>query len=133
MIAVIAARLVDFARRRAAFVVLGVALLAAAAAYYAAGHLALDTDVEHMLPSDLPWRQQERAFDRAKPRYFSSSSHSARSSPSRAAATRASSPSGGRGAGALTALAARNRAERTGFGPPRGAGLSSRRTICSEM
>src|SRR5437763_14352179 len=42
-------------------------VLAAAAAVYAAGHLAVDTDIERMLPSNVAWRQNERALDEAFP------------------------------------------------------------------
>src|SRR4029077_9486514 len=33
----------------------------------AAGHLAIDTNIEHMLPTDLAWRRNEVALDRAFP------------------------------------------------------------------
>src|SRR5437763_6795391 len=42
-------------------------VLAAAAAVYAAGHLAVDTDIERMLPSNVAWRQNEKALDEAFP------------------------------------------------------------------
>jgi len=67
VIATIAANLVDFARRRAVAVVLAATALAVGAGWYAAGHLAIDTDVTRMLPPDLPWRQRDIAFDRAFP------------------------------------------------------------------
>jgi hopanoid biosynthesis associated RND transporter like protein HpnN len=59
--------IVDAVRRHAALVVLILAISAAGSAYFAATHLRLDTDVEHMLPADLPWRQHELALDRAFP------------------------------------------------------------------
>ena len=52
MIAAIVARFVEFARRRAALVMSACLVLAIAAAVYAAGHLAVDTDIERMLPSN---------------------------------------------------------------------------------
>jgi hopanoid biosynthesis associated RND transporter like protein HpnN len=42
-------------------------ILAVAAAVYAGGHLAVDTDIERMLPGNVAWRQNERALDEAFP------------------------------------------------------------------
>ena len=67
MIAAIVARIVEFARRNAVLVMIACLVLAAAAAVYAAGHLAVDTDIERMLPSNVAWRQNERALDEAFP------------------------------------------------------------------
>ena len=67
MIAALIVRLVDAARRRPAAHVIAVILLTAAAAWYAAGHLSIDTNIENLLPSDLAWRQNELALDRAFP------------------------------------------------------------------
>lgn len=67
MISALVTRLVDAARRHAAPVALGLALLAAGSAYFAATHLRLDTDVSHMLPSGLAWQQRARALDRTFP------------------------------------------------------------------
>ena len=67
MIAASIVRLVDFARRRAAPLVAVVLLLTAGGGWYAAGHLSIDTDIEHLLPNDLAWRQNELALDRAFP------------------------------------------------------------------
>jgi len=60
-------RLVEFARRNAVAIVLLVVLLAVGAGYYAASHLTIDTNIEHMLPSDVVWRHNEAALDRAFP------------------------------------------------------------------
>ena len=67
MIAAIVARIVEFARRNAVLVMIACLVLAAAAAVYAAGHLSVDTDIERMLPSNVAWRQNERALDEAFP------------------------------------------------------------------
>ena len=67
MIAASVARIVEFARRNAVLVMIACLVLAAAAAVYSAGHLAVDTDIERMLPSNVAWRQNERALDEAFP------------------------------------------------------------------
>ncbi|MGH7097225.1 MAG: MMPL family transporter [Stellaceae bacterium] len=67
MIFTLITRIVDAARRYAAPLTVIIALLAAGGANFAATHLRLDTDVEHMLPANLPWRQNEIALDRAFP------------------------------------------------------------------
>jgi uncharacterized protein len=67
VIAVIVARIVEFARRNATLVMIACLILAAVAAFYAARHLAIDTDIERMLPSNVAWRQNEKALDEAFP------------------------------------------------------------------
>ncbi len=67
MIAAIITRLVDFSRRHSVANALAALLLVLAAGWYAAGHLAIDTDIEKLLPADLVWRQNEIALDRAFP------------------------------------------------------------------
>jgi uncharacterized protein len=67
MIARLAVATVDFARRHAAVVALVVLALASAAGWYAATHLAIDTDLDHMLPANVAWRQHEAALDQAFP------------------------------------------------------------------
>lgn len=67
MIAAFVARIVDLARGRAAAIALAALLLSAGAGFYAATHLAVDTDLERMLPTGLAWRQNEIALDRAFP------------------------------------------------------------------
>src|SRR5262249_2020874 len=37
------------------------------AAWYAFGHLGMDSDIQHLLPGDPPWRQRELELDRAFP------------------------------------------------------------------
>ena len=63
----LAARIVEFCRRRAVAVALFYAVLAVVAAYYAATRLSIDTDLNKLISSDVPWRQQERAFNEAFP------------------------------------------------------------------
>ena len=48
-------------------VIAGGVLLAIASAVYAAGHFAIDTDVNDLLSAKLPWRQHEIAFREAFP------------------------------------------------------------------
>lgn len=67
MIAASVGRIVDFARRHAVAIALAGLTLSLGAGFYAATHLAIDTDIEHMLPTGLAWRQNEIALDRAFP------------------------------------------------------------------
>jgi hopanoid biosynthesis associated RND transporter like protein HpnN len=67
VIAAFIVRLVDFSRRHAALNVLAALVLTLVAGWYAATHLSIDTDIEKLLPSDVPWRQNELALDREFP------------------------------------------------------------------
>ena len=67
MIAAGVGRLVDLARRGAVAIVLAGFVLALGSAYFAATNLAIDTNLQHMLPTDLAWRQNETALDKAFP------------------------------------------------------------------
>ncbi len=67
MIATAVGRIVEFARRNAAAVMLAALLLAVGGGFYAATHLAIDTNIQNMLPTDLAWRQNEVALDQAFP------------------------------------------------------------------
>ena len=67
MIAALIAGVVDLARRHAAATALAGLLLSLAAGFYATTHLAVDTDLEHLLPTDVAWRRDEIALDRAFP------------------------------------------------------------------
>ena len=67
MIADLIVRVVDLARRHAALIAIGALLLSLAGGFFAAGHLAIDTNLDHMLPKELPWRRNEAALDRAFP------------------------------------------------------------------
>src|SRR5690348_1435313 len=46
------------------------ALLTVLAGIYAARHFAIDTDINKLISTDLPWRQQEIAFARAFPQRY---------------------------------------------------------------
>src|SRR3954468_2004393 len=67
MIGGILARIVESARRRAGLVAVVALLLTIASGFFSAAHLSIDTDIENMLPADLPWRQNDRALDKAFP------------------------------------------------------------------
>jgi uncharacterized protein len=58
---------IDAVQRRAAWVALAALLLALVLARYIAGHLSVDTNTEHMLSAQLPWRQAELQMDRLFP------------------------------------------------------------------
>ena len=63
------AGLVDRCRRDAVLVVLAAALIAAFAGWYAAGHLGIDTDTDHMFSPSLPWRQRAEMFKSYFPQF----------------------------------------------------------------
>jgi hopanoid biosynthesis associated RND transporter like protein HpnN len=63
----IAAVVVEFCRRYALLVALGYFVLAVVAGYFAATRLTIDTDLNKLISSDVPWRQQEHALDVAFP------------------------------------------------------------------
>jgi uncharacterized protein len=67
VIAALIVRFVELSRRHAVSAALAVLVLAAFCGWYAAGHLGINTDIEKLLPSDLPWRQNEIALDKAFP------------------------------------------------------------------
>src|SRR3954454_19830059 len=67
MIASVLARIVESAHRRAGLVALLALLLTVLGGLYAATHLSIDTDIDHMLPADMSWRQNDRALDKAFP------------------------------------------------------------------
>jgi len=67
MLRSIIARIVDYSTRQR-WVVLGTALvLTVLAALYAGSHFAIDTDIDHLISTDLPWRKHEIEFDRTFP------------------------------------------------------------------
>jgi hopanoid biosynthesis associated RND transporter like protein HpnN len=61
------ASLVGLAERRPWLVLAAAALVAAASAIFAAGHLGINTDTAQLLSADLPWQKQSAAFDKAFP------------------------------------------------------------------
>ncbi len=63
----IAARIVELCRRHAIAVAAFYVVLAVVAAYFAATRLSIDTDLNKLISSDVPWRQQERTFNEAFP------------------------------------------------------------------
>jgi len=67
VIARIVGCIVDFARRNAAAIAIAGLVVSLGGGFYAATHLALDTDLDHMLPADVAWRRNEIALDRAFP------------------------------------------------------------------
>ena len=58
---------IDAVQRRAAWVAVAALLLALVLARYIVGHLSVDTNTEHMLSAQLPWRQAEIRMDRLFP------------------------------------------------------------------
>jgi uncharacterized protein len=67
VIAALVARIVDFAYRRPGWVSAAALALTLLSGVFASGHLSIDTDIENMLPSNVGWRQDELALDRAFP------------------------------------------------------------------
>src|SRR5579862_2533088 len=67
MIAALVGRIVEFARRNAAAIVFVGFFLSLGSGFYAATHLAIDTDIQNMLPADVAWRRNEVALDQAFP------------------------------------------------------------------
>jgi hopanoid biosynthesis associated RND transporter like protein HpnN len=63
----IAARIVDACHRHAIVVAAAYLVLAIVAGIYAATHLSIDTDLDKLISSDQPWRQQQEALDKAFP------------------------------------------------------------------
>src|SRR5919198_594541 len=59
--------IVNYCTRYAAQVIGVAALLGVATAIYAAGHFAIDADVNKLISKQLPWRQREVAFEKAFP------------------------------------------------------------------
>src|SRR6202030_1324953 len=67
VIAAIVGRIVGHARRYAAVTAIAGLILSAGGGFYAATHLAVDTDIMRMLPTDVGWRRDEIALDQAFP------------------------------------------------------------------
>src|SRR5215210_2145214 len=60
-------RMVEFSVRHAWGVILAAAILSVGAGFYTARHFAIDTDINNLLSSDLPWRQRQLEFQTAFP------------------------------------------------------------------
>src|SRR6266567_1551515 len=58
---------VDYCTRYAVQVIGIAAVLGVATAIYAAGHFAIDADVNKLISKELPWRQREVAFEKSFP------------------------------------------------------------------
>lgn len=61
--------LVAHSRRNPAAVLAGYAVLIVAGLIYAAGHLGIDTNTDHLFAGNLAWRQEQMKFDRAFPQF----------------------------------------------------------------
>src|SRR5262245_59379804 len=59
--------IVDYCTRYAAQIIGIAALLGLVTAIYAAGHFAIDADVNKLISKELPWRQREVAFEKSFP------------------------------------------------------------------
>ncbi len=58
---------VAWAQRNARLVVLGAAVMAAGLVFYTATHLSVDTNTEHLISAELPWRRAVSQLDREFP------------------------------------------------------------------
>src|SRR5215472_4827908 len=58
---------VDFCTRHAVQIIGVAVVLGLAAAVHAAGHFAIDADVNKLISKELPWRQREVAFEKSFP------------------------------------------------------------------
>src|SRR2546425_12317425 len=59
--------IVNFCTRHAAQIIGIAVVLGLAAAVHAAGHFAIDADVNKLISKELPWRQREVAFEKSFP------------------------------------------------------------------
>ena len=59
--------LVEWCRRHAVPIVLGMLVLTGLFGYYAATTIGMDTNTDHLLSDKLPWRQREIAYRKAFP------------------------------------------------------------------
>jgi uncharacterized protein len=67
MLRSIIARIVDFSTRRRWPLIAVALLLAVLSALYSVRYFAIDTNIDHLIAKDLPWRQHEAEFERAFP------------------------------------------------------------------
>src|SRR5215211_7421828 len=61
------ARIVDFSTRQRWPVIATALIVAILASIYAAQHFAIDTDIDHLISTELPWRKHKQEFDRVFP------------------------------------------------------------------
>jgi uncharacterized protein len=61
------ARIVDFSARNRWPVIAVALVVATLSSIYAARHFAIDTDINHLISTHLPWRQHELAYEKAFP------------------------------------------------------------------
>lgn len=59
--------LVDWSRRKALALTLGLLVLSILGAYFTATHISIDSDTNHLISSDVPWRQRDLEMDKAFP------------------------------------------------------------------
>src|ERR1700686_3793041 len=62
-------RAIDFCVHHAWPVIAVALILTVASSWYAATHFSMTTDINKLISTDMPWRQRERAFERAFPQY----------------------------------------------------------------
>jgi uncharacterized protein len=67
MLSSIIARIVDVCTRYVWAVVAVSTLSTAVCGHYAVTHFAINTDIQHLISRDLPWRQRELAYEKAFP------------------------------------------------------------------
>ena len=67
MLSTIVSRIVNICTRYAWVVIALAVLLTAICGSYAARHFAINTDIQHLISRDLPWRQREIAYEGAFP------------------------------------------------------------------
>src|SRR5579883_1814487 len=72
MLAAAVSRIVRFCTFCPWLVIVTVMALTAASAAYAATHFAINTDINKLISSDLPWRQREARFEKEFPGHFAS-------------------------------------------------------------
>ena len=70
MLSSIVSRTVALCTRYAWSVVAIAVLVTAACGAYTARHFAINTDLQHLISRDLPWRQREIAYEKAFPEGF---------------------------------------------------------------
>ena len=72
MLAAVVSRIVRFCTRFPWLVIVVALAATAGSAAYTATHFAINTDINKLISSDLPWRQREAAFEKEFPGHFAS-------------------------------------------------------------